>query len=144
MAIDDKNWKKGIEDYAGSRQKTKEGVYKISLRLVPISIIIAYAVISLNPFTNDSDVRHFSKSIDIVNQATSILNSGKTYRPVEQREIDAMLEYYRQALSVAKKVNIQKLNSDYQDLGNHYHDQFVVGLQMVVEGFENDDSRKLL
>ena len=91
-----------------------------------------------------SNIEHFSKSIDFVNKATKISNSGGAYQQMGEEEIKGMVENYKQALSEAKQVDIQKLNSDYQGFGDHYKNELIAGMEMFIDGFEKSDAQKFL
>ncbi|MCK5061235.1 hypothetical protein KAR28_01640 [Candidatus Parcubacteria bacterium] len=91
-----------------------------------------------------SNIEHFSKSIDFANKATRISNGGSVYQQMGEEEIKRMVENYKQALSEAKQVDIQKLNSDYQEFGDHYKNEFITGMEMFIDGFEKSDAQKFL
>lgn len=91
-----------------------------------------------------SNIERFSKSIDFANKATKISNSGGAYQQMGEEEIKGMVDNYKQALTEAKQVDIQKLNSDYQSFGDHYKNEFIAGTEMFIEGFEKSDTQKFL
>jgi hypothetical protein len=91
-----------------------------------------------------SNIERFSKSIDFANKATKISNSGGAYQQMGEEEIKGMVDNYKQALTEAKQVDIQKLNSDYQGFGDHYKNEFIAGTEMFIEGFEKSDAQKFL
>ena len=93
---------------------------------------------------SSSNIEHFSKSIDFANKATKISNSGGAYQQMGEEEIKGMVDNYRQALTEARQVDIQKLNSDYQGFGDHYKNEFITGAEMFIEGFEKSDTQKFL
>lgn len=90
------------------------------------------------------DIEHFSKSIDFANKATKISNSGGAYQQMGEEEIKGMVENYKEALTEARLVDIQKLNSDYQNFGDHYKNEFIAGIEMFIDGFEKSDTQKFL
>ena len=59
-------------------------------------------------------------------------------------ELKGMVENYKQALAEAMLVDIQKLNSDYQNFGDHYKNEFIAGTEMFIDGFEKSDTQKFL
>ena len=54
------------------------------------------------------------------------------------------MEYYRKALDAAHQVDIERLNSDFSGLGDHYRDEFIKGAKLYVEGLKQSDGGKLL
>jgi len=94
--------------------------------------------------SGSSNVGHFSNSIDFANQATRVSNSGGAFEQVADEDIRAMVDYYRQALEEARKVDIAKLNSDYAGFGDHYRDEFMRGAELFIEGYEQSDAEKFL
>ena len=93
---------------------------------------------------SSSNIKHFSKSIDFANKATKISNSGGAYQQMGEEEIKGMVDNYKQALTEARQVDIQKLNSYYQGFGDHYKNEFIAGAEMFIEGFEKSDTQKFL
>ena len=105
--------------------------------------LITFVIVSLI-FSNKSNVQHFDQSIKYVNQATQILNSGESYELINPDDMEAVVELKKKALTEAKLVDIKDLNRHYPDFGNHYRDEFINGLELYIEGFEKNDTVKLL
>ncbi len=113
-----------------------------------VFLIFGYSFILLTIvcliFCSKSNVQHFEQSIRYVNQATRILNSGESYEFINPDDMDAIVELKKKALAEARLVDIDDLNRHYPDFGNHYRDEFIKGLELFIEGFEKNDSAKLL
>ncbi len=93
---------------------------------------------------SNDNIEHYSKSIDLANKATKISNSGEAYQQIGEEEIKGMVGNYKLALTEARQVDTQKLNSMYSGLGDHYKNEFIVGIEMFINGFEKSDTEKFL
>lgn len=113
-----------------------------------IFLILGYSFILLMIvsllFCSKSNVHHFSQSIKYANQATRISNSGESYEFINPEDMDAIVKLKKKALTEARFVDIKDLNRHYPDFGNHYRDEFINGLELYIEGFEKNDTVKLL
>ncbi len=128
----------------------------LSVAVFLVSFVIAFSyfsggiktdqIFSQIPVTSvgSSNIEHFSKSIDFANKATRISNNGGAYQQMGTKEVKGMVENYKQALSEAKQVDIQKLNSDYQGFGDHYKSELIAGMEMFIDGFEKSDAQKFV
>lgn len=94
--------------------------------------------------SGNSTVQHLANSINYANQATQIINTGNPFEQVDQADIQTVLEFNKKALEEAKLVDIENLNRDYKDFGNHYRDEFIRGLELFIDGFEISDNQKIL
>jgi len=90
-----------------------------------------------------SNLAHLIKSIDYSNDAAKLSNRGKPFEPVDEAEVKRFIDLKRKALEEAKLVNIEGLNRDHPNFGNHYRDEFVRGLQLLIEGYEKQDNNKI-
>lgn len=90
------------------------------------------------------NIKHFNQSIDYANQATQVINVGNPFEEIAQEDIHVMINLNKKALEEAKLVDIDKLNRDYGGFGTHYRDEFIHGLELSIEGFENSDNQKII
>ena len=91
-----------------------------------------------------SNIQHFSQSIVYSNQATQLINMGESFELISPEQMDEIVEYKRKAFKEARLVEIEDLNRHYPDFGNHYRDELIKGLELFIEGFENNDNLKIL
>ena len=112
------------------------------MRYLKTCLLAFLIFLSLSACSNN--VGYFSNSIDLANQATRIANEGSAFELISRDDIRAMTNYYKQALKEAHKVDIEKLNQHYAGFGNHYRDEFIRGVKLFVEGFEQENSKKFL
>jgi hypothetical protein len=93
--------------------------------------------------TKDSTADHVSKALDYNNSATAIKNRGKAYEEVSQQDIAEMISYYKRALEEAKLADIESMNRHYRGFGDHFQQEFIKGLELLLEGYQPDGEKKL-
>ncbi len=110
----------------------------------PAGAIFGY--LDINDSVADIDnIKKFSESMDLNNQATRIMNRiGDEKRQFTADEYLIMLDSKKNALIKAKAVNIEELNNDYKEFGNQYQENFIKGLEFQIIGWEEIDAGKSL
>ena len=58
--------------------------------------------------------------------------------------MEKMIDYKKQALKEARQVDIEILNQRLDGFGDHYKDEFLTGLETLIDGHENNDPNKFL
>jgi len=85
-------------------------------------------------------VSHVSKAIDYANKVTAIINKGGAYQQIPQKDIDAIIDYYKKALQEAEQADIASMNRHYPGFGDHFRDEFIQGLHMFISSHETSDA----
>jgi len=85
-------------------------------------------------------VSHVSKAIDYANKVTAIINKGGAYQQIPQKDIDAIIDYYKKALQEAEQADIASMNRRYPGFGDHFRDEFIQGLHMFISSHETSDA----
>lgn len=111
-------------------------------KIILTILIIVIIFIGYNYFFSDSTVRNFSKSINFSNKSSEIFNSGEIITDISIMEKIVTLK--KKALEKASAVDIEKLNNQSNNFGNHYRDEFIRGLKLFIEGYENQDNDMFL
>jgi len=109
-----------------------------------IAVFVIIIIVQGRGNRSVKDVERLSNSIDLANQATIIANKAGASGKTTEDDIRAMVNYYKQALEEAHQVDIEKLNRDYAGFGDHYRDEFIRGIELFIEGFEQSDPEKFL
>jgi hypothetical protein len=91
-----------------------------------------------------SNLSHFIKSINYSNEAAKLSNQGKPFESVDKADMKKFIDLKKKALEEAKLVNIEQLNRDHPNFGNHYRDEFMKGLRLLIEGYEKEDNGKII
>lgn len=112
-----------------------------------IMIVASFILIPLYVFSNSNNganLDHFIKSLDLYYEATKIINQGEPYQTIDEKTIEEIIDFQKQALNEAEKVDIDMLNRRHDGFGKHYEDKFVKGLEALVDGHKNNDPSKFL
>lgn len=91
-----------------------------------------------------NNVIHFNASIEYSNKSASIINQGEDYTLVDSDSMAKIINFYQQALLEAKQVDINILNNQFDGFGNHYKQEFVNGLEILIEGYEKHNQDRFL
>ena len=86
---------------------------------------------------------HFNRSFEFSNASAEIINKGTAFTTLEQEEFEEMVRLQEAALSEARKVDVAILNERLVGLGDHYRDEFIVGMEKLLEGHKTPDDRTL-
>ena len=120
---------------------------KYTQPLAGVLVFISYILIANFVFIDLEDERnfnHFKTSMVHATQVADIANREAPFTVLTVEEIGSILETSRAALREARKVDIGRLNSRLLGFGDHYQRQFIVGLELVIVGFEQHDSEKMM
>lgn len=112
----------------------------IKIILFLIIILILLVINSCGKNT----IEHFSASIDHSNNASNIINSSGNFEIIKNGTMEQIIENYKNAYAEAKKVNINLLNQKLQGFGNRYNSDFIIGLKLIIEGYNNNNQSMLL
>lgn len=93
--------------------------------------------------TTESDLNHFSKSIDYINQSIKISNNFKAFSTIDSEDLEKIIELKKLALLEAEKVNTEYLNSLYTYWGDHFKNEYIIGLKLIILGYENNAQESL-
>ena len=122
-------------------------ILKVQSQIVSLILIVAsFILIPIYVFSNTSTskIDHFKNSIHYSSEGTKILNEGGTSENIDPQIIEKIISFKRQALSEARQVDINSLNDRLDGFGDHYNNEFIIGLQYLIEGFEKNDQEKFL
>lgn len=108
---------------------------KYSLVLIIVTSIFIFLGVGCG--ITDNNPEYLSNSINYSNQASEIINSDS-----QEINMDKLLNLKTLALEEAKKVDIDKLNNHYDDFGNQWRDNYIVGLELFVSGIQEEDNEK--
>ena len=99
------------------------------------------------------DLSEFSSTLSALNKALHVhgaLNRRAALSSNSESTSDPTIEFYRIALTHAEAVDPASLNERLAGLGDHFQNELLVGLRLVVEGKESgstsrsSEGRKLL
>jgi hypothetical protein len=110
------------------------------LGFIVLPLLIYFMFISIPHKIDQNYVKHYIKSIDYVNESTDIQNSRRT----DQASMNMILNLLNNAFVESKSVDINLLNIHYKNLGNHYKNEFIKGLELVIMGYQESDSIKVI
>jgi len=109
---------------------------------VIISIIFLFIIGCSNKAEETG--KHFIKSMEYNEQANKILNKSPAFSTMSIEELEKIIDFRRKALHEAKQVNIDELNKIYNTWGDHYRDEFIMGIKLIIEGHEANEQQKSL
>jgi hypothetical protein len=84
-------------------------------------------------------VSHFINAVNYENKATAIINRGGSNQQISQAEMEEIVGYYKQALTEAKKADIESMNQHYSGFGDHFKSEFREGLELFIKSHESGD-----
>lgn len=104
--------------------------------------------ISKGNLSEDSknSIIHMVNAIEYKNYGMKMIDKYYLSNPKSQidlKEISVYLNYLEKALTEANKTNRYSLNSVYPELGDHFFQEFIKGLQYSVMSFENKDVQSI-
>jgi hypothetical protein len=85
---------------------------------------------------------HLRKSIEYRNEAVRMVNKGS--RVLYDQDMQRPVALVRQALAEARLVDAEVLDRRYEDFASHFRDEYLRGLQLFIESFEQGDTLKSL
>jgi len=90
------------------------------------------------PLSKATGKEHLAKSIYKSIDAFEILKSGE----LDYEEQELLIDAFTNALKQAKLVNIDNIENQVPDFASHYRDEFIKGMNLLIQGYENDDISK--
>ena len=92
-----------------------------------------------------SHVSHFTKSLEYAIKSTEIANKNDgLYIKGDDSDMKLHIDLKRKALKEARKVDIEKLNKDHPNLGNHFRDEYMEGLHLYIKGYDEKGNKDLI
>ncbi|MDO9464548.1 MAG: hypothetical protein Q7J67_04540 [bacterium] len=79
-------------------------------------------------------IADFVATIESANLASRVVNRGSAFSVMSESDVDELMRHYRVALAHAEEVDIDFLNQKYDGWGDHFENEFLAGLRLVVEG----------
>jgi hypothetical protein len=92
------------------------------------------------PASLESDKSHLINSINASIRAFDVMKNKK----LQDKEKEKFLNHCGNALQEARAVNIAEIERQVPGFKQHYEDEFIMGMESLIEGYENSDfSRKI-
>jgi hypothetical protein len=92
------------------------------------------------PASLESDKSHLINSINASIGAFDVMKNKK----LQDKAKEKFLNHCRNALQEARTVNIAEIERQVPGFKHHYEDEFIMGMESLIEGYENSDfSRKI-
>lgn len=110
--------------------------------LALVGIVLIYVISgSLVPRSKSSgSVEHFSTSLDLANQATSISNKVDGLEHIPESDVYEIIRLHQKSLGESKFVNIDELNNRLSGFGDNYRDEFILGSKLFLNGLESGNA----
>lgn len=86
--------------------------------------------------SKDDSITHLNKSIDLTNEGTKILNQVTAFTLMSDNQMKQYINFLKDALIEGDQVNIEKLNKDHPNFGNHFRDEYIKGIKSLISGYE--------
>jgi hypothetical protein len=106
----------------------------VLLGCLGVGIFVAARWSPLLPSKNSAS--HVSAAISYHNEAAAIENkscSTVVVCPVSSSDWNTIYDYDKNALREAQQANIADMNNHYPGFGDHFRDEFIGGLKLIVE-----------
>ncbi len=87
-----------------------------------------------------SDKSHLINSINASIRAYEALGN----KPFKDKDREKLIGHLRDALQKARLVNIDKVDNQVPGFASHYEDEFITGMESLIEGYEKSDLSKKL
>jgi len=92
------------------------------------------------PSSLESDKSHLINSINASIRAHEVIGN----KPFKDKVREKLIEHLRDALQEARLVNIDKVDNQVSGFAAHYRDEFIIGMESIIEGYEKSDLSKKL
>ena len=92
------------------------------------------------PSSLESDKSHLINSINASIRAYEVIGN----KPFKDKDREKLIEHLRDALQEARLVNIDKVDNQVPAFASHYRDEFIIGMESLIEGYEKSDLSKKL
>jgi hypothetical protein len=86
----------------------------------------------------ESDKSHLINSINASIRAFDVMKNKK----LQDKEKESFLNHCRDALKEARAINIEEIERQVNGFKHHYEDEFIMGMESLIEGFESSDFSK--
>jgi hypothetical protein len=120
------------------------GEWFLGGEIVPIGKGIAWPYFCFfykgnSPRKEDPSYSYFADAVSIASRTN--LQMDKMIDHPYPEKIPALVDSLQRAIDVGKKVNIDTLNNSYSGLGDHFKNEFIQGLYLVVTGYHQHNLR---
>ena len=112
----------------------------VVLAQVGLGILLVKTGIGFLPSEDNKVVSEFIASINSANEASKIINQGNAYSIISESDTKKIIDSYRLALSHAENVDTNLLNQKFSGWGDHFEEEFITGLRLVIDGHEKVDA----
>ena len=123
-------------------------IFKVHSQVLSVIILIpSLILVPLFVFNNSAEItslEHFIKSIDYANEGTRLINQGEPFEQIDAEVIQEVVQYKKLSLNEAFQVDIKLLDKRLDSFGEHYKKEFIAGLELYIDGFDNNDKEKFL
>lgn len=86
--------------------------------------------------------RHFGDSLRFIQQAIEVLNKQQGFIvTIPKSDLETILAAYKSSSKEAQQVDTNLLNEYVEGLGTIYRDKFIPGLQDLIKGIEDSDTK---
>ena len=80
-----------------------------------------------------AEIKKFIACIALSNDATRMTNRGGSLSPEDVR---AFIRLHEQILQTGSTIDVGLLNSVYPEFGTHFKNQYLAGVQLILDGFK--------
>jgi len=113
-------------------------------KLIILTFLIIPINLSCGQNQKESNIKHLINSINYANSTAELDNQRESFSIIENNEMKKSIEFYKKAFEEGKLVNIDMLNKDHPNFGNHFRDDYLKGLQLLIDGYEKKIDRAYL
>lgn len=92
----------------------------------------------------ESNIDHLKESIEYSNEATRLDNQGQSFSSPTETEMKKYIDLKRKALEEGKLVDVEKLNNDHPNFGNHFRNEYLKGLQLLVDCYDKQQNQYII
>ena len=119
-----------------SSGKKHTGLGRVLLGCLGVGILIAVYTPPL--FSSKDSAAHVIAAIGYHNKAAAIVNIPRL--TISQAGWKAIVSYDKKALAEAQLADISAMNSYYPGFGDHFKNEFIEGLRLIVSNGNNRES----
>jgi hypothetical protein len=106
------------------------------------SLILASTIFAVRNDPRGKAAAHVMKALDYANQAVILVNKES---PIMQKgESNEMFNLYARSLHEAKMVDIALMNKHFPGFGDHFEQEFIKGLEMILVSQKSWNGEKAL
>lgn len=96
-----------------------------------------------NEERQQSSLVHFKSSIENIQKSFLLEPSGQPYGNMDEEKYERIMKLRKSAFNEAQHVDIKELNQINKELAVHFKNEYLRGLKLSVEGYEQSDFQKL-